>query len=166
MSGLAGLLTGGLVESVGQVIDDLVTSDEERASAELEAQKLDNQLMLGQQEINKVEAGHASLFVAGWRPYIGWICGTALGLIYIPQALVKAGLWGYQVYAMIGAWNGAGVMPALPEYPDMGAADLIALVFALLGMAGLRHRETMHGKARETPLSRPRAGTPGDVEAP
>lgn len=163
---LAGIITGGLVDSVGKVIDDLHTSDEERATAELEASKLENQLLLGQQEINKAEAGHASLLVAGWRPYIGWICGTALGLIYIPQAIVKAALWTYQAFVMVSAWDGSGVAPALPAYPEMGVADLVTLLLALLGMSTLRHRETMHGVAREAPLVRSRASAPGEVEAP
>jgi roadblock/LC7 domain-containing protein len=36
-----------------------------------------------QSDVNKVEAASVSLFIAGWRPYVGWICGTALGLIFI-----------------------------------------------------------------------------------
>jgi hypothetical protein len=165
MSGLTSLLTGGVIESVGQIVDDLHTSDEERAAAENEAQKIENQLLLGQQDINKTEAQHASLFVAGWRPWIGWIAGTALGLIYIPQALVKAAMWGWQVYVLIDAWKPPAAMPTLPAYPDMGVADLITLLLALLGMSTLRHRETMAGKARSTPLG----ATPpnhGQQEAP
>jgi hypothetical protein len=144
---------GGIVREVGDVIDDLVTSDEERQAGELEAQKLDNQLLLGQQEINKVEAASASLFVAGARPYIMWICGTALGLIYIPQSLVKAWLWSYQAIVAVHYWDGKGVMPALPPYPDMGLSDLVTLLLALLGMSTMRHRETMAGTAREAPLT-------------
>lgn len=163
LGALGGGALGSIVQTVGSIIDDLHTSDEERQAAELEARKLENQLLLGQQEINKAEAGHASLFVAGWRPYIGWICGTALGLIYIPQALVKAGMWSYQVWVLLAAWNGGGAMPSLPAYPEMGAADLITLLLALLGMAGLRHRETLAGKARSAPLG---AAASGQQEAP
>jgi len=152
LAALGGEAVGGIVKTVGNVIDDLVTTDEERAASELEAQKLDNQLLLGQQEINKAEAQHASLFVAGWRPAVGWVCAIALGLIYIPQSLVKAALWTYQVLVMISAWKGTGPAPVMPPYPDMGVADLVTLLLALLGMAGLRHRETLAGKARSEPL--------------
>lgn len=144
---------GGIVKEVGGVIDDLFTSDEERAAAELEVQKIDASLLLGQQEINKVEAASASLFVAGPRPFIMWICGIALGLIYIPQSLVKAWLWTYQAIVTVHAWNGIGIMPALPAYPDMGLSDLMTLLLALLGMSGMRHRETMAGTERSEPLT-------------
>lgn len=42
-----------------------------------------------QTDINKVEAGATSLFIAGWRPYVGWICGTALGFDCILRPLVN-----------------------------------------------------------------------------
>ena len=78
-------LIGGVVEAVGKVADDLFTSDEERAAAQLEsdrigleAAKVDADLIKGQQEINKVEAAHASIFVAGWRPALGWTGGVAI----------------------------------------------------------------------------------------
>lgn len=169
---VAGLVTGGVIEAVGKVADDLFTSDEERAAAELENRKLDTQLMLGQQDINKAEAQSASLFVAGWRPAVGWVCALALGLIYIPRALVMASLWAYQAWVIVAGWNGAGAMPALPPYPDLGVADLIGLLLAMLGMAGLRTKETLEGRARAEPLSKFELPNPfrrkgaGDQEAP
>lgn len=52
-----------------------------------------------QTDINKVEAASTSLFVAGWRPYVGWICGTALGMDCIVRPLVNwvAALSGHPV---------------------------------------------------------------------
>jgi hypothetical protein len=163
MSGLAGLLTGGVIEAVGKVADDLITSDEERASAELEARKLDNALLLGQQEINKVEAGHASLFVSGWRAAAGWVSVMALWCVYVPKALIMTGFWAFQTWVILSAWNRIAPAPALPSFPDLGVTDLIGLLFALLGMAGLRHRETLAGKARETLGPKP---VSGQQEAP
>ena len=160
---------GGIVREVADVIDDLHTSDEERQAGELEAQKLENQLLLGQQEINKVEAAHASLFVAGARPFIMWVCGVALGLVYIPQSLVKAWLWSYQAVVAVHYWDGKGTIANLPAYPDMGVADLVTLLLALLGMSTLRHRETMAGTAREAPLTNPlkrKPAPPAELEAP
>jgi len=161
MTALLGALgsqaVSGIVKEVGSVIDDLVTTEEERRAGELEERKLDQQLQLGQQEINKEEAKHASLFVAGWRPFIGWICGTALGLVYIPKALVMTGIWTYAALRLVWAWNGTGNLPQLPPYPDLGVADLIALIFAMLGMGGMRMVETLKGKARSEPLTPPPA---------
>jgi hypothetical protein len=150
---LGGGVLGGIVKTVGDVIDDLHTSDQERAAAELDAKKEDNKLLLGQQEINKAEAQHASVFVAGWRPYIGWVCGTALAAVYIPKALVMTGLWVYAAIVVVAGWNGAGFPPQLPPFPDLGIADLMALTTTLLGMAVLRTKETLEGKARSAPLT-------------
>lgn len=150
---LGGAALGGIVKTVGDVIDDLHTSDAERAQADLESRREDNKLLLGQQEINKTEAQHASVFVAGWRPYIGWVCGTALAAVYIPKALVMTGIWVYAAIVLVADWNGVGTLPALPEFPDLGVVDLIALTGTLLGMAGLRTKETLEGKARSAPLT-------------
>jgi hypothetical protein len=157
LGGIGGAALGGIVQTVGNVIDDLHTSDEERQAAELESRKEDNKLLLAQTEINKVEAAHPSMFVAGWRPGAGWVCVVALAAIFIPRALVMTGAWGWQVWILLSAWDGAGLLPTLPAYPELGAMDLIGLLLALLGMAGIRHRETMHGKARETPVGAPKA---------
>jgi hypothetical protein len=154
MSGLMDILGGGLVKSVGDIIDDVYTSDEERAAADLESKKLDTQVLMGVHDTNKAEAQNASIFVAGWRPFIGWVCGAALGLVYIPKALALTGLWVYQAWVLVAAWNGTGPMPPLPPYPDLGVADLIGLIGAMLGMAGLRTKETLEGVARDEPLSR------------
>jgi hypothetical protein len=169
LAALGGKALGGIVNTVGSVIDDLHTSDEERAAAQLEDRKLDQQLQLGQQEINKEEAKHASLFVAGWRPYIGWIAGTALGLVYIPKALVMTGIWTYLAVVVVMEWNGIGT-PTLPPFPDLGVLDLLGLLGTMLGMGGMRMVETLQGKARSEPLTPPpaifRRKPPAELEAP
>lgn len=166
MSGqLASILGGGLVESVGKVIDDLHTSDEERAAASLEAQKLETQLAMGVHATNQAEAQHASVFVAGWRPAIGWVCAASLGMVYIPKALVLTAIWTYAACVTVAQWNGIG-MPTLPVFPDLGIADLIGLTGTMLGMAWMRSKETMEGKAREGPLSKFQLPNPFRRSAP
>ena len=85
---LGKLLSGGLVENVGKIVDELHTSDEEKAQAKIKLQELDNQLKLSQMEINKVEAGHKSIFVAGWRPATGWLIVGILFYSYILQPFI------------------------------------------------------------------------------
>jgi hypothetical protein len=131
-------LLGGIVEGVGKIADDLHTSDEERAKMVIESKKLDNELLLAQTGVNKVEAGSSSLFVSGWRPAVGWVCVVALATAYIPKALILTGVWLYQTIVIIQAWNGTGTPPVLTPYPDLGLTDIIGLLAALLGMAGLR----------------------------
>lgn len=70
----------GPINAVGNILDKLFTSDEERLSKQVLLERLSMLPLLAQQEINKIEAAHRSLFVAGWRPFLGWLCG--LGYLY------------------------------------------------------------------------------------
>lgn len=87
-------------------------------------------------ETNKVEAAHPSIFVAGWRPAIGWTCAIVLFTWYVPMALVSIGLW---IYAVIQA---GGV---IPPRPDIGMAEVMGLVMSMLGIGGLRTVEKIKG---------------------
>lgn len=78
---------------------------------------------LKQMEVNAEEAKSASLFVAGWRPAIGWCCAAALGYQYL---LVPLGGW-------IAAWSGISVPP--PPSLDAGLWELMA---GMLGLGALR----------------------------
>lgn len=86
---------------------------------------------MAQAEINKVEAGHRTVFVAGWRPAIGWCC--ALALVY--------GSIGYPLAASLGV--GAELPP-----PTFIEDNIMELLFAMLGMGGLRSFEKVRGVAR------------------
>lgn len=129
---------GSVIEAVGKVADDLVTTDKERLELALREKEIDQKGDLAQLEVNKAEAQHASLFVAGWRPAIGWSCAIALFCYYVPYALVATALWAYQVMQ-------TGQMA---QRPDLGIADLIGLVLAMLGMSTLRTKEKLSGVAR------------------
>lgn len=90
-------------------------------------------------EVNKVEAASASLFVSGWRPAVGWVCVAALALYYIPRFVLGMVFWCKL------AWVSDGVLPPMPE---MGIADILGLVFTLLGSATIRMKEKLSNVAR------------------
>ncbi len=90
----------------------------------------------GQLDINKIEAASPSMFVAGWRPFVGWVCGMSLALAYIPKALFLSCLWAYQAWVTI-----HGGKTELPIFPDLGVTDLIGLLCAMLGISGMRTYE-------------------------
>lgn len=138
------LLVGGIVEAVGKVADDLFTSDDERMKAQLEADKIgleaakvDADLIKGQQEINKVEAAHDSIFVAGWRPAIGWVGVVALAYQYILYPLL---LW---VWAWLQAKEWVPTTMKAP--PLLDAEALWILLTGILGIAGARTFEKVRG---------------------
>lgn len=88
-------LLNGIFPIVGDLIDRAFPDSAAREQARLEiyAKMQDQmaQLDLAQLEVNKQEAAHASIFVAGWRPFIGWVCGFAFGYILILQPFMLFG---------------------------------------------------------------------------
>lgn len=129
---------GTVIESVGKVADDLITTEKERRELDLREKEIDQRLDLAQIEVNKAEASSGSLFIGGWRPAIGWTCAIALFAYYVPYVLAATVLWVIQVVQT----------GQLVTRPDLGIADLMGLVFALLGMSTLRSAEKMKGVAR------------------
>lgn len=134
--GLEKLLLGNIaapVEAIGSVFDRLFTSDAERLQAQAVLEKLKQHPAELQVMLNQVEAGHRSVFVAGWRPAVGWLCAAGIGWAWIghPLFLWAAALWF------------PGAAP-----PAIETDGLLELVLALLGMAGLRSFEKVTGRAK------------------
>ena len=80
---LLNIFGGKTVETVSKVIDDLHYSGEEKENLKLRFAEVESKLKEKQLEVNKAEASHRSIFVAGWRPCIGWISASALGFNFI-----------------------------------------------------------------------------------
>jgi hypothetical protein len=125
-----------LITSVlGKVVPDL--AEREKASTEIE-------LMLAgaitkanedQVALNKIEAAHKSIFVAGWRPMIGWTLAVSLAYQFIVAPLI------YYIAQVSGI-----EIPPLPSLDE----NLWELLTGMLGMAGLRTFERMRGAARNS----------------
>jgi hypothetical protein len=134
------LFAGGVVEAVGKIADELFTSDKERLDAEIEFRKVDASLSIAQTEVNKAEAGHASVFVAGWRPAVGWCGAAAMAYQFLIYPL------------MVWAWNLAqalGWLPAGLSAPPMLDTDALWVILSgMLGIAGARTFEKVKGVAR------------------
>ena len=132
MLGLASLV-GPLVNSV---VDRIPNGNERaRAKEELEKGLVDaaNQVMLAQTKINEAEASHKSSFVAGWRPFIGWVCGVGICWSMVASPICQ---WA------INAFGDGSQLPAVDTSYQM------ELVTAMLGMSGLRTFEKMKNVAR------------------
>lgn len=116
------------IEAVGNVLDKLFTSDEERLDKQAILTRLAQRPQEIQTEINRMEAQHRSLFVAGWRPFIGWVCGFGLAFSFVGNPLIQ--------------WVTHRPGPQLPDEIMMN------LVTALLGLGALRTMEKLGGRAR------------------
>lgn len=125
------------ITAVGNILDNLFTSDEERLDKEIVKQRLLQNMALVQVELNKVEASHRSVFVAGWRPFIGWVCGLSLASYFLPKFILASYLW---VKMCLEANE-------LLAYP-VDSAGLFELVLAMLGMGGWRSLDKWAGKAK------------------
>ena len=141
---------GGIANLAGKVVDivkgrvpDVNEQAKLRAELELELSKQDFQLQQGQIEINKIEAASPHWFVAGWRPAVGWLCCFILGVMYVPKALVLCAFWGVQAYSAVSGQQVA--LHPLPDFPDLGAGEIIGLLLAMLGIGGMRTLEKIKG---------------------
>ena len=112
------------LEIGGKLIDRLWPDPTQRDAAKLELLRLqqsgDLAQITGQLAINQVEAASPSVFVAGWRPAIGWVCGAACAWNWIGLPMLKAAL------LLVGG-------PAVALAP----ADLSEMLPVLMGMLGL-----------------------------
>ena len=136
-------MIGNLLKGViGPVVDGFlkfIPDKNKRAEAkeQMESQMLTAMtgLVEGQLKINAKEAEHGSIFVAGWRPGIGWICGIALGWNFIIQPIFS---W----VAFVAGTDLAGI-------PTLETGELTTILLGMLGLGGLRTYEKRLGVARQ-----------------
>jgi hypothetical protein len=127
----------GAVEAIGGVMGQVFKNKQEKLSHEEIMARIAMSPQTAQHEINKIEAAHRSVFVAGWRPAIGWVAAVGLFFFYVPQYVMASWLW-------VKAVNEAGQLVPYPTSAD----GLLELVLALLGMGALRTVEKLQGRAK------------------
>lgn len=130
----------GIVEAVGGVIGDLVTTDKERLDAEIELAKIDASLLTGQMDVNKAEAQHASIFVAGWRPACGWIGAAAMAYQFLLYPML---VWLWTLMQANG-WVSLDLKPP----PMLDTDALWVILTGMLGIAGARTFEKVRGVSK------------------
>jgi len=128
-SGLFSAATAEPIEAIGNVLDNLFTSSEEKLTLDIAKQRLAHKPALVQAEIMKVQAQHRSTFVAGARPFLLWVCGLGFLFSFVINPIIT--------------WIN----------PDVGAPQLplevmMELTVAILGLSGLRTMEKLAGKAK------------------
>ena len=117
------------IAAVGNVLDGLFTSKDEKLTHEEIRMRIAQQPHMVQTEINKIEAQHRSVFVAGWRPWIGWVCGFGI------LNLVLVNPWIQWVTGLPG--------------PELPAETIMQLTLGILGLLGtMRTVEKIKGKTK------------------
>ena len=133
---LGKLFGGGAIKAVGNIVDEIYTSDEEREQAKLAIKKVEAELKKRQMDINLAAAQSKAGGLSGaiqrvWRPLIGFSCALAIFWEYVLKQFLMFALASFKVETL-----------PLPEL-DMGT--LMPLVMALLGMGALRTYEKQKG---------------------
>lgn len=129
---LSKILSGGLVDSVGKIVDELHTSEEEKAQAKIKLKELENQLNLKQMDINLADAKSTATGLGGllqriWRPLIGFSCALAIFWEFVLKQFIVFFLAVFEVQTA--------------PLPSLDMSVLMPLVMSLLGMATLRTYE-------------------------
>ena len=119
-----------LINPVSKILDKLVVDKDLKVKLEHEIKTEIQRANLAQIDVNKAEAQHRSIFVAGWRPFIGWTCAVAMGYHFVLQPII--------VFVL----SANGVNYDLPEF-DMGS--LMTIVLGILGLGSMRSFEKYKG---------------------
>ena len=132
-----------LIPAISQLLDKIIPDPQARENAKLALAQADNAAALSQLQatlqadanqtaIDQSEAQNKNLFVAGWRPFIGWVCGVAFAYHFIAQPVI----------AFIIANSGGNV-----KLPDFDMQELTTVLMGMLGLGGLRTIEKIKNVA-------------------
>lgn len=136
VGGVASII-GVAGDAIGKVVDHYFPDPQKAAEFKLEIYKSLQSSDLAQIAVNQAEASNSNIFVAGWRPFIGWVCGGALAYQYVvlPISIYIATLVNEKY---------ATVFLNAPKLDD----NLWQLLVAMLGMGALRSFDKYQGTAK------------------
>jgi hypothetical protein len=120
---------GSVADLAGSIINKIWPDKSEQEKQQLAAAVM---VVQGQLDINKAEAANPSVFVSGWRPFIGWVCGAGCAWNWIGLPIAKA--------AFMAFGHVLNVSPA-----DL--SEMMPLLLGLLGLGTLRTVEKIQGVA-------------------
>lgn len=138
---IGSIIGGSIGELADKIIKDFhvdptIALEKKTELAELQIQtaaKIQDQInaqLQGQLDIDKQEASSQSVFVSGWRPFIGWICGAGLGVQFLVNPLVT--------------WIAALAKHPV-QFPTLDLGTLLTLLFGMLGLGAMRTYEKVQG---------------------
>ncbi len=121
-----------LIGPVASLLDKAIPDKDQRERLAHEiatmAEKHSHEVAKAQIEVNKQEAAHKSLFVAGWRPFTGWTCSLALALNFLAFPLLN-------------------LLPSITAV-SIDMSTMMPVLLGMLGLGGLRSYEKRNGVAR------------------
>lgn len=127
------LLIGPISALLNRVIPDKGERDKLAHEIATMAEKQAHEQIMAQVEVNKVEAAHKSLFVSGWRPFVGWVCGIAMAFNFI---VVPLGAPIFLAYTSV-------------QMQPLDLDVMMPVLLGMLGLGGMRSYEKRNKVARE-----------------
>jgi hypothetical protein len=131
-------MIGKLIGPVTGLLDKFIEDKDQKAQLAHElatmADRHAQDLALAQIEVNKAEAASGSVFKGGWRPFIGWVCGSAFAYHFVLQPVI--------VFVVL------AVGVDLPPLPEFDMTSLMTVLMGMLGLGGLRTYEKQKGIAK------------------
>ena len=128
------MIIGRVWPDPAQQAQELFKLEELKQKGDLAELSAHVQAMTGQLDINKQEAAHASIFVAGWRPFVGWSCGFALLYASILEPLMR-------FIASMSGYAGA--------FPEIDTSLTMQVLIGMLGLVGSRSYEKKNNVHRD-----------------
>lgn len=132
---------GSIADLATHILDRFVPDPAQKAQATMDLLKaqqegefklMDQQLAMAQMQgtTNTAEAGSQSIFVAGWRPFVGWVCGAGFAMVFVVGPLLEwiANLFGHAI-----------------KFPILDASTLTTLLLGMLGLGTMRTVEKVQG---------------------
>ena len=126
-------ISGGISGILKPILDKAFPDANERLKAEEAATAALNSMVLAQVQVNLVEASSPSVFVAGWRPFIGWICGSAFAYSFVVQPFLVFLLTAFQVHV------------DSAQLPVLATQDLMVVLGGMLGLGAMRSYDKTQG---------------------
>ena len=140
-------ILGDVIDAVGKLASEVIVDKDKRNEIlfkleelkDRDSERLHEELM-GQIDVNKIEASSASLFVAGWRPFVGWVSGFGVAWTFVLSPLVE---WIARLFGWLG------------KMPVIDSGQLMTLVLAMLGIGAQRSYEKANGVSTEALRPKP-----------
>lgn len=129
-----GTAVTGIKDILGMFFPDRTEEEKAKMVQAFQMVQLQQQADQAQTDVNKIEAASTSIFVSGWRPFIGWVCGSACAWNWIGISILKT------ILAVFAVKLAIDIQPA-------SLTEMMPVLLGLLGLGGLRTIEKMNGVA-------------------
>lgn len=141
---IASLIGGSIGDAFQKIVSAFKVPPEQALAAQTQLAQIQAELqgkiidqVTSQIDVDKTEASNVNMFVAGWRPGIGWICGVGLGIQFVVNPLAT--------------WIAALCKHPI-VFPSLDLGTLMTLLFGMLGLGGMRTYEKVQGLPDSHPL--------------